>query len=68
STLAVALLIFGFWFRPACLFIFLVLAVLLGIGFETRAAVGPLSHLVELTIVVVALFFIGPGKYSVDKG
>jgi putative oxidoreductase len=68
STLAVALVIVGFWFRPACLYIFLTLAVILAIGFETGSTPGKLSTAIQLAILVFSLIFIGPGKYSVDKG
>ncbi|MDB6173485.1 MAG: DoxX family protein [Chthoniobacteraceae bacterium] len=68
STLAVALVILGFWFRPACLYIFLVLIVMLSIGLETGSSLGKLSNAVQLAILVLSLLFIGPGKFSIDKG
>ena len=68
ATLAVVLMILGFWFRPACLYILITLAILFCIRIETGSTIGKLSDLIELAILLLSLLFIGPGKYSIDKG
>lgn len=63
ETLCIALMMIGLAFRPACLLLAFTMAVAAlstwGKGFPSQA--------VELGIVFLALIFIGPGKYSVDK-
>jgi len=59
--------ILGFFFRPACFFLFSVMAVAafmhLGQGDGLKVA----SHAIELGIVFFSFIFIGPGTNSLDE-
>ncbi len=67
ATGAIGFVILGLFFRPACLLIFLTLLVAASITIES-VGIPRSSHTIELAILVLSLIFIGPGKYSVDKG
>ncbi|MFD2514867.1 DoxX family protein [Pontibacter locisalis] len=62
-----ALLMLGLLFRPACLLLLFTMIiatirhVVAGDGF------GGYSHALEAAILFFSLFFIGPGKYSLDR-
>ena len=66
------LLLIGFMFRPACLFLLITMAVATIMHFNTTPG-GLLekwsvaSHAIELGSVFLSLLLIGPGRYSVDK-
>ena len=66
------LLLIGFCFRPACLFLFITMAVATTMHFNTTP--GDLyekwevaSHAIELGSLFLSLLLIGPGRYSVDR-
>ena len=63
-----ALLILGFLFRPACCFIgftmFVAFMSLLHAGRHFPEYAQPL----QMLFVFVMLAFVGPGKYSIDRG
>jgi putative oxidoreductase len=66
------LLLIGFCFRPACLFLLINMAVATVMHFHTTP--GDLmekwfvaSHAIELGSVFLSLLLIGPGKFSVDR-
>jgi putative oxidoreductase len=66
------LLLIGFCFRPACLFLFITMAVATTMHFNTTP--GDLyekwevaSHAIELGSLFLSLLLIGPGKFSVDR-
>ncbi|MEI7962494.1 MAG: DoxX family protein [Verrucomicrobiota bacterium] len=66
------LLLIGFCFRPACLFLVINMAVAITMHFNTTP--GDLmekwsvaSHAIELGSVFLSLLLIGPGKFSVDR-
>ena len=66
------LLLIGFCFRPACLFLLVTMAVATVMHFNTTP--GNLfekwqiaSHAIELGSVFLSLLLIGPGKFSVDR-
>lgn len=67
ATIAIGFLILGLFFRPACLLIFLTLLVAASITVES-VGLARSAHTVEFAILVFSLLFIGPGRYSVDKG
>jgi putative oxidoreductase len=71
ETIGMVLVILGCAFRPACLVIVLTMAVAGIHAFHTTrgfdAALREASHAWELGIIFLALIFIGPGKYSVDR-
>ena len=67
ESVGVGLLMLGLFFRPSAL----LLAVTLGVAAlsEYRAhGLDTAAHALELALVFTALIFIGPGKYSLDKG
>jgi putative oxidoreductase len=66
------LLLLGFCFRPACLFLVINMAVATTMHFNTTP--GGLmdkwfvaSHAIELGSLFLSLLLIGPGKYSFDR-
>jgi len=66
------LLLIGFCFRPACLFLLINMTVATIMHFNTTP--GGLmekwfvaSHAIELGSVFLSLLLIGPGRYSVDR-
>ncbi len=58
------LMIFGLFFRPGVL---LVLAITILHALNVGSAFRGKLAAIELTLVLIGLLFIGPGKYSVDK-
>ena len=71
ETVGIVLLIIGLAFRPACIFLAATMAMagahMWYIAKTTSAALAGASHAWELGIVFLALIFIGPGKYSLDR-
>jgi putative oxidoreductase len=71
GSVGIALFMIGAAFRPACLFITIVLIVAtVHDASGAKTLVGGLrdgAKPLELAIVFFSLMFIGPGKYSVDK-
>jgi putative oxidoreductase len=67
ETLGCVLFIFGFLFRPACLLLFITLAVASAMHLGKGQGWGAAAQAVELAILFFSLLFIGPGKYSLDK-
>jgi putative oxidoreductase len=66
------LLLIGFCFRPACLFLVINMAVATIMHFNTTpGGFGEkwfvASHAIELGSVFLSLLLIGPGKFSVDR-
>ena len=62
-----ALLLLGLAFRPACLLLVFTMIVAATNHFSKGDSLGVASHAIELAFVFFGLFFIGPGKYSIDK-
>ncbi len=60
-------LVIGFAFRPACLLL-LITMIVAALKHLKTGPFGEATHAIELAIVFLAMFIIGPGKYSVDKG
>ncbi len=67
ESIGMGLIILGLLFRPASLLVFITLAVATVTEYRTHGW-GEASHACELAMVFLALVFIGPGKYSVDRG
>jgi putative oxidoreductase len=66
------LLLIGFCFRPACLFLLTTMVVATSMHFHTTP--GSIfdkwevaSHAIELGSVFLSLLLIGPGKFSLDR-
>lgn len=62
-----ALMIFGLFFRPGVLLVLAITFVHLLGAWEGVDTLRANLAAVELTVVLVGLLFLGPGKYSVDK-
>lgn len=63
------LLILGFCFRPACLFLAatMCIATIMHVKHQDNFNLAT-SHAATAAIVFLSLLLIGPGKYSIDKG
>jgi len=60
--------ILGLWFRLVCLFLVINLAVATLSHFAGGGGIKEASHAMELGFAFAGLFFLGAGRYSVDKG
>ncbi|MFH0878034.1 MAG: DoxX family protein [Candidatus Omnitrophota bacterium] len=60
-------LILGLFFRPVCLLLFVVMAVAANMHLQKGDGLFGAAHALEDGLVFLALFAIGPGKYSLDK-
>jgi len=61
-------LLLGFLFRPAALLLAITMAVAANMHLGKGEGVLAASHAIELGILFLSLLFIGPGRYSVDRG
>lgn len=61
------LIVLGLLFRPAAIFIILTLIVAATNHFASAEGWMGASHAIETGLAFFVLFFVGPGKYSVDK-
>jgi putative oxidoreductase len=62
------LVVLGLAFRPACLFILMTMIVAATMHLSKGESLLDSSHAIELAFAFFGMMFIGPGKYSVDKG
>jgi putative oxidoreductase len=60
------LLILGLAFRPVCLLLVINLCVAIAMHLH-KGGLDDAAHAIEDAVTFTGLFFIGPGKYSVDK-
>lgn len=61
------LLLLGLAFRPACFLLLFNMVVATLMHFSKGDDINAASHAIELGCVFLGLFFIGPGRYSIDK-
>lgn len=61
-------LILGFFFRPSCLLLLFTMVVAVMTHIAGGDGIMGASHAIELGIVFLGLFILGPGKTSIDKG
>jgi putative oxidoreductase len=61
------LLIIGLFFRAACIFLAITMAVAAAMHLGKGDGLQVASHAIEDGILFLGLLFIGPGKYSMDK-
>ena len=61
-------LILGLFFRPACFFLAVTMAVAASMHLGRGEGLMAASHAIENGIFFLGLIFIGPGRYSVDRG
>jgi putative oxidoreductase len=67
ESLGCLLFIIGFAFRPSCLMLMLTLTVL-AIAKYSTSSLSTAELYIDLALVFFTLMFIGPGKFSFDKG
>jgi putative oxidoreductase len=60
-------LLLGFLTRPACLLMFINMAVATSMHLGKGDGLGVASHAIEVGIVFLSLVLIGPGRYSLDE-
>jgi len=61
------LLVIGFAFRPACLFLLATMVVATASKLDGAKSFMEAAHPLELGIVFLGLLFVGPGRFSIDK-
>ena len=61
------LLVLGLFFRPANAMLVFTMIIAALVHFGKGDGLSGASHAIELGFVFLALVFIGPGKYSIDK-
>ncbi len=61
------LLIIGFVFRPTCFLLLFTMVIATLSHLSKGDGISGASHAIELGFVFLGLFFVGPGRYSVDK-
>ncbi len=61
------LLVLGWLHRPAALLLFITMVVAAMKHISAGDGVMGASHAIELGVVFLGIFILGPGKYSVDK-
>ncbi len=61
------LLIAGYFFRPACVFLTITMAVAAAMHLGKGDGLQAASHAIENGILFFGLLFVGPGKYSLDR-
>lgn len=67
ETVGGLLVILGLAFRPVSAVLVINLIVAAAFHFGKGGDLGDAAHAIEDAVVFAGLFFIGPGKYSVDK-
>ncbi len=61
------LLILGLFFRPVNMMLAFTMLIAALVHFGKGEGIMGASHAIELGVLFLALIFIGPGRYSVDK-
>ena len=61
------LFLLGFFFRPATLLLLITMIVAAAKHISGGDGIMGASHAIELAILFLAMFIIGPGRYSIDK-
>ena len=67
QTVGCFLLIIGLFSRPSALLLFLISALVAFVDYQAKG-LGSATHALELALLFLLLVFIGPGRFSVDKG
>lgn len=62
------LLLLGVLFRPACLLLAITMAVAASMHLGKGEGLMAASQAMELGILFVSLLFIGPGRFSIERG
>jgi putative oxidoreductase len=67
ETVGGALLVLGFFFRPVLILLVITMLVAGMRHVSAGDGFGGYAHALEAAILFFSLFFIGPGKYSLDR-
>ena len=67
ETIGGLLFLVGFLFRPAVFLLLMTMLVASMHHLKSGDGVMGASHAIELGVLFLAMFIIGPGKYSIDK-
>ncbi|MDB6150559.1 MAG: DoxX family protein [Chthoniobacter sp.] len=67
QTVGCTLLILGLFFRPSALLLTLLMLFVAAADY-TAGGVGRAAHAIELFLFFLCLLFVGPGRFSFDKG
>jgi len=67
ESLASVFLILGLWTRPACLVFVLLIGNVLFTAMTTHGGIAAAESIIELFLLLVVIFFAGPGRFSFDK-
>ena len=67
ETIGGLFLILGLWFRLVCLLLLFSFIVAALTHFSKHQGIEAAAHALELCFTFAGLFFVGPGKYSVDR-
>ncbi len=57
----------GLFFRPTSFFLLFTMIVATAMHLKDGETIVDASHSIELAVVFLSMFIIGPGRYSVDK-
>lgn len=66
-TLSAIFIIIGFWTRPSVLLFGIFAAIHVYHGLVGRAGFAGTRHEIELLLLLIVFFFVGPGRFSFDK-
>lgn len=59
--------VLGLFFRPTSFFLLFTMVVATAMHLKDGETIVDASHSIELAVVFLSMFIIGPGRYSVDK-
>jgi len=67
ETLGAIFLIIGFWTRPSALLFAIIVALPLFRELQGHGGIAGARHFIELLLLFIIFFFVGPGRFSFDK-
>jgi putative oxidoreductase len=67
QTVGCLLLIIGLFSRPSALLLLIISSVVAFVDYQAKG-IGAATHALELALFFLLLVFVGPGRFSVDKG
>lgn len=68
ESVGIVLMIIGVFFRPSCLAVSLTVTVVAAAEYFGSHSLAHSGHEIELALFLFTLLFVGPGRFSVDKG
>ena len=67
QTVGCFLIILGLFFRPSVLLLVIISALVAFVDYQAKG-LGSAAHALQLMLFFAVLFFVGPGRFSIDKG